>query len=112
MYYGNNYPSMPMNIQQPVQTPGNSLFHINNKQEAENWMVEPGKVAYLFDDVNQKFYIKSVAINGMVNPLEEYNFEKCNVENANKTEYVTREEFEQLKELLNEFTTTDTDAKK
>lgn len=117
MFYGQSYNPYGQQINQtaPAQQiikPTIGIYHVNNKQEAENWMVEPGQTVYLFDNTNEKFYIKSVANNGMINPLEIYSFHKENEVKEEKVEYVTREEFEQLKELLNEFTTTDTNAKK
>ena len=62
MYYGQNYNPYGQQINQtaPAQQfkPAISIYHVNNKQEAENWMVEPGQTVYLFDNTNNRFYIK------------------------------------------------------
>ena len=48
----------------------------------------------------------------MINPLEVYQFSKETTQEENASpEYVTREEFENLKEIINEHFKSDTDVK-
>lgn len=113
MYYGMQNGINPYNqqINQPIK-PQISIYHVNNRQEADSWMVEPGQTVYLFDNTNNKFYIKSVANNGMINPLEIYSFQKeNNIVKEEKVDYVTREEFNQLKEIINELNAAATNDK-
>ena len=104
-YY--NYPFNP--VIQPQFTNGGNFYFVNNKQEAENWIVNPDSTVYLFDRNNKQFFIKTVEKSGQVKPLEVYTYEQTEVVETN--EYATKDDIKNLqaeiKELKNEYSTND-----
>ena len=107
-YY--NYPFNPVFTNQPTFTNGGQFYFVNNKQEAENWIVNPDTTVYLFDKTNKQFFIKTVEKSGQVKPLEVYSYEQTEVVEK-PSEYATKQDIENLqaeiKELRNERITDD-----
>lgn len=96
----NQVPPQP----QPVSQNGGSFFFVNNKQEAENWMVNAGQTVFFFDRNASVFYIKTVAQNGLSQPIEVYDYtQRMTTPEAPQSDskieldkYVTKDEFEAL----------------
>ena len=91
---------------QPTAVPSNqfnnggNFFYVNSKNDVDNWIVNQGQTVYLFDTNNSIFYIKSVAKNGSPLPLETYEYHKKEEIAEQETEvieYVTKEEFDEMK---------------
>lgn len=94
-------------MQQPMQQPqsyvnGSQLYYINSKEEAEKWVVGQGQTVYLFDNANNIFYIKSVAKNGLPQPLEAFAYQKVEEEPkvAKSVEYATVDQLEALSKKI------------
>ena len=124
MFYTNPFQYQPMSYQQQIQQlqqqaqqlsqqqqpqpqPQNagSFYFVNSQKEAEDWVIGAGQTVFFFDRNNPVFYIKSVAQNGLSQPLEAYEYtqrtgspEKGS-EGA-QNEFVTRDEFNALKQEL------------
>ena len=98
-YY--NYPFNPVFTNQPTFTNGGQFYFVNNKQEAENWIVNPDSTVYLFDKTNKQFFIKSVEKSGQVKPLEVYSYEQTEVIEK-PSEYATKQDIESLREEIKE----------
>lgn len=90
--------------QQPTTQNGGAFYFVNNKQEAENWMVNAGQTVFFFDRNASVFYIKTVAPNGLSQPIEVYDYtQRLNASEAPQSDskmeldkYVTKDEFEAL----------------
>jgi hypothetical protein len=83
--------------QSPAPTAQNDINFVNGIDEASAWVVQPGRSAFLMDRNASVFYVKSVDVNGMPNPLEIYDYVKRGKKEEKKApdvEYVTRDEFE------------------
>lgn len=90
---------------QPATQDGGSFYFVNSKQDAENWVVGAGQTVFFFDRNASVFYIKSVAQNGLSQPLEVYDY-KQRVETSFKTPSKPIETTEELKGIFvprNEF---------
>ena len=99
------------NIQQQMsqQTPsiqnGGLFYFVNSQKEVEDWVLGAGQTAFFFERNASVFYIKSVAQNGLSQPIEVYDYtqrieapEGANSEVVvDMDKYITRDEFEALK---------------
>lgn len=83
------------------QPPNDGALFVNGIAEADSWVVQRGQSVRLFDRNQNTFYVKSVADNGMPNPLEIYDYTKREMK-APKETFVTREEFEELQKMVKE----------
>lgn len=96
------------NIQQQISTPsvqnGGMFYFVNSQKEAEDWVVGAGQTVFFFDRNNSIFYIKSVAQNGLSQPIEIYDYSQRTgseiVDETPMDKYITRDEFEALKSEL------------
>jgi hypothetical protein len=98
------------NIQQQMSTPsvqnGGLFYFVNSQKEAEDWVVGAGQTVFFFDRNNSIFYIKSVAQNGLSQPIEVYDYSQRLsdgveiVSEPDMDKYITRDEFEALKAEL------------
>ena len=97
-------------INQPTPAPStNSLIWVQGEAGAKSYLVAPNATVMLMDSEGDRFYIKSADASGMPLPLRIFDYterstmpsqpnngsvsgEKLNIDN-----FVTREEFEQLK---------------
>lgn len=96
------------NIQQQMsqQTPppiqnGGMFYFVNSQREVEDWVVGAGQTVFFFDRNNSIFYIKTVANNGLSQPVEVYEYSQREgsetSENVQDDKYITRDEFEAFK---------------
>lgn len=87
---------------------GGTFYFVNSQKEVEDWIVGAGQTVFFFDRNNSVFYIKSVAQNGLSQPVEIYDYsqrmaspEGSEIDaNVNMDKYITRDEFEALKAEL------------
>lgn len=114
--------------QQPYLAPGYNQYQtsyanaVNNKNiiwvagqaGAEAYQLEPGSRAVLLDSKDQVFYIKVVGADGRPEPLMAFKYEPLNLNLQNEgaqaspqidmSNYVTKEDFNELKKMLEEAT--------
>lgn len=92
-------------IQQSQQTNqnGGMFYFVNSQKEVEDWVLNAGQTAFFFERNASVFYIKSVAQNGLSQPIEVYDYSQ-RLSDASEShsdidmdKYVTRDEFEALK---------------
>ena len=101
----NPYPAtyMPSYQQQTPQTNSNMIW-VQGESGAKAFPVGPGSNQVLFDSENQIFYIKSVDQSGMPQPLRIFNYSECNEadihNNIDLSNYITRDEFDALKQEM------------
>lgn len=97
---------IPQIQQQMTQQSSQGLFYfVNSKKEVEDWVLGAGQTAFFFERNASVFYIKSVAQNGLSQPIEVYDYTQRTEasEGANSEvvvdmdKYITRDEFEALK---------------
>lgn len=100
---------IPQIQQQMTQQSSQGLFYfVNSKKEVEDWVLGAGQTAFFFERNASVFYIKSVAQNGLSQPIEVYDYTQRTEasESANSdvvvdmNKYITRDEFEALKSEL------------
>jgi hypothetical protein len=97
-----------MTQQAPSIQNGGMFYFVNSQKEAEDWVVGAGQTVFFFDRNNSIFYIKTVAQNGLSQPIEVYEYSQRveAPESTNKAQetsmdnYITRDEFEALKKEL------------
>lgn len=82
---------------------GGLFYFVNSQKEVEDWIVGAGQTVFFFDRNNSVFYIKSVAQNGLSQPVEIYDYTQRASEGSiidledDMGKYITRDEFEALK---------------
>ena len=95
-------------IQQSQQTNqnGGMFYFVNSQKEVEDWVLNAGQTAFFFERNASVFYIKSVAQNGLSQPIEVYDYSQ-RLSDASEShlddkgdKYITRDEFEALKAEL------------
>lgn len=85
---------------------GGMFYFVNSQKEVEDWIVGAGQTVFFFDRNNSVFYIKSVAQNGLSQPVEVYDYaqrasEASRIEDEKDMDkYITRDEFEALKDEI------------
>ena len=98
----------------PVQTQNGGMFYfVNSQREVEDWVVGAGQTVFFFDRNNSVFYIKSVAQNGLSQPIEVYDYSQRTPDasqndrretfNVDLDNYITRDEFDALKAQVENF---------
>lgn len=102
-------------IQQQMSQPqtsspqnGGMFYFVNSQKEAEDWVVGAGQTVFFFERNNAIFYIKTVAQNGLSQPIEVYDYTQRTEASEGSTidskidldKYITRDEFEALKAEL------------
>lgn len=103
----NQIPQIQQQMPQQTQNSG-IFFFVNSQKEVDEWVLNAGQTAFFFERNNPIFYIKSVAQNGLSQPVEVYDYKQreTSVEDAtmdskvNMDKYITREEFDALKAEL------------
>lgn len=116
-YYGNSYtqpnmigqyypqPAQPMMPAAQPQTQGQSdgIIWVQGEVGARAYPVQPGKIAVLMDSEDSYFYIKTVDIYGMPQPLRKFRFTEvtdeqkslpANSQQMDTSNFITREELE------------------
>lgn len=71
---------------------------------AKNYPVTPGYTAFLLDEENKKFFIKSIGANGVPN-IREFDYEEKNTQmqassGDDSSKYATKEDIEYLKKEI------------
>ena len=106
--YYPNYQQL-QNVQQPQPQQqaqdGGTFYFVNSIKDVEEWIVNAGQTAFFFDRNNPVFYIKSVAQNGLSQPIEVYDYSQRETPSeAVKTDsvldieqFVTKDEFNAFK---------------
>lgn len=99
-------PSMPS---QPMQQQSSQIIWVSGEAGAKSYLVAPGNTVMLLDAENSVFYLKSADASGMPLPLRIFDYKERTTtaqqafggvmtgEIVNLDNFVTREEFEQLK---------------
>lgn len=95
-------------IQQSQQTNqnGGMFYFVNSQKEVEDWVLNAGQTAFFFERNASVFYIKSVAQNGLSQPIEVYDYSQRLSDSSEshlddkEDKYITRDEFEALKAEL------------
>lgn len=82
-------------LSQPTQT----IQYVNGRASADNYQMQPNTSVILMDSTKDTFYLKKADASGSCT-IEAYDFKKA--EEDTKPEYVTREEFEELKKMIKE----------
>lgn len=99
-------PQQPAVPAAPIGDSG--LTYVNGIEEVASWVVQRGQSAHLFDRNQNTFYVKSVSENGMPNPIEIYDYQRRETQQAemaqktasvslNPDDYVRREEWNDLR---------------
>lgn len=114
-YYGTNYPSYSYMTLYPApsgsqtaQQAVNNIIWVTNRQEAESYPISTGSTLLMMERNTNRFYIKSVNQYGVALPLEAYSFTPIEPEpkqeSIDKNLFVTKDEFNELKQLLESLT--------
>lgn len=82
----------------PQQSNISVAFINSGKSGAQAFTVGAGNTVFLIDFDHKQFFIKEVSPNGFPQPMREFNFEEL-IQQSN-SDYVTRKEFNVLKEML------------
>lgn len=99
MNNGWQYP--PQNVYVPQQSSDiQGVTFVDGLEGARACMVPAGRKALLMDKNTQAFYIKDVDYSGIAT-MKAYEFREISKVPEQATQYVTRQEFEELKALLN-----------
>lgn len=115
IYNGNQYPyqynnpympyAQPMQqVQQPQ--PDTSIIWVQGESGAKAYPVQNGKSVVLFDSETERFFIKTADASGMPQPLRVFSYSETNesdmkLQNIDTSNFITREEFEEIKEEMN-----------
>lgn len=104
--YGMN--SQAQNIYQP-QTQSNGIIWVQGEVGAKAYPVAPGNTLLLMDSDDQLFYVKTTDYNGVPQPLKVYEYKEriISAPEENKVNlegYVTKAEFDELKQLVEDLT--------
>lgn len=92
----------------PQQSNISVAFINSGKSGAQAFTVGAGNTVFLIDFDHKQFFIKEVSPNGFPQPMREFNFEEL-VQQSN-SDYVTRKEFEELKNLIKEINGNDAES--
>lgn len=96
--YPNSY-TWGQSVPQPSQNNIVSMVLVNSEEEARNYNLVPGGSIFLMDSNNQVFYTKSVDFSGIAT-FKKYKFEEVSEQVPESRDYITREEFDELKDLI------------
>ena len=103
--YPASYQNQYMMQNQPQIQPQSGIIWVQGEAGAKAYPVAPSNNILLMDAENERFFIKSTDASGMPQPLRIFSYEEI-TNNSTKTEdhdveYVTKEEFYELKKLVN-----------
>lgn len=93
--------------QQNASNGGSSGFWtavVNGVEGAESYPVASGNTVMLIDFNSKKFWLKSTDANGFPQQMRSFDFTEKIQNGVEKADYVTRKEFEELKQLLEDLT--------
>lgn len=106
--YGNPYPMQPRQPQQyyapqvqayPPQQPQQGLIQVNGLEGARAYPLGPNSSVPLFDANSDVMYVKRTDAGGYPT-IQAYTFAPVQDAQQQQPEYVTREEFNELKEMI------------
>lgn len=102
-------PSAPMNVNTQAQgnaqqNANNGLVWVQGIEAAKAQFVPAGQTVLLMDSEGERFYLKSSDASGMPMPLRVFRYEEVTAQTTQKPEYVTRAEFEQLRQDVSALT--------
>lgn len=94
--------SQQMNTQIPMQQPSNGLIRVTGIDGAKAYQMPPNSVTALFDDTRDVFYVKSTDGAGFptIKAFSFSAFQENVVPVPNANDFVTRQEFEELKGMI------------
>lgn len=90
-----------------MQQPDTSIIWVQGESGAKAYPVQNGKSVVLFDSESEHFFIKTADASGMPQPLRVFSYSETN-ENEMKapaidtSQFITRDEFEEVIEKLKE----------
>lgn len=83
------------------QPPQNDIQFVNGKSSAESFMMPPNSRMILMDSELPRFYLKEVDASGLFK-ISTYEFQEVKDPEPISGDYITRQEFEEWKAMLNE----------
>ena len=104
-----NAVTQPSMTPQPMQQQSSQIIWVSGEAGAKSYMVAPGNTVMLLDAENSVFYLKSADASGMPLPLRIFDYKERTTtaqqafggsvatETVNLDNFVTREEFDELK---------------
>ena len=104
-----NYPNMyqPMMNFEPPRVMNQPINWVSGEAGAKSWIMGKGETVLLMDSESQVFYLKSTDQTGMPMPLRVFDYKERVTETpqntvmASNNDYVTRQEYDELKALVN-----------
>ena len=93
------YQNQLQNLQNQMLSPTQAIQYVNGRSSADNYVMQPNSSVILMDSTMDRFYLKKSDASGAC-ITEAYDFYKA--EEDTKSEYVTRKEFEELKQIVKE----------
>ena len=103
--FNNQYSSYTPPIPNYNTQPDSSIIWVQGESGAKAYPVQNGKSVVLFDSESEHFFIKTADASGMPQPLRIFSYSETN-ENEIKTpaidtsQFITRDEFEEVIEKL------------
>ena len=90
-----------------VQQPDTSIIWVQGESGAKAYPVQNGKSVVLFDSESEHFFIKTADASGMPQPLRVFSYSETNeadmkVPAIDTSQFITRNEFEEVIEKLKE----------
>ena len=97
----NPYPATYQPAYQQQPTNSSNMIWVQGEGGAKSHPVGPGSSQVLFDSESQTFYIKTVDVSGMPQPLRIFRYEECSEADVKKSDidtsmFITREEFDRV----------------
>lgn len=88
------------------QSVASGIIWVQGEQGAKGYPVAPGNSVLLMDTEDQVFYIKTTDNNGVPQPLKIYDYTERIIKEpqTQSSDYVSRNEFEELKKMIEELT--------
>ena len=77
---------------------------VGSLEAVENYPVAAGNTVLLMDFSSKKFWLKSTDASGFPQPLRSFEFDEKIQNGVEKADYVTRKEFDELKQMLEDLT--------
>lgn len=100
-YYPTAVPSYPSQIS------SSGITWVQGESGAKAYPVAPGNTVLLMDSESSVFYIKSTDASGIPQPLRTFDYSErieAKAEEVANANYVTRDEFDELKKLIDDLT--------
>lgn len=107
MNYPNMYQPMMNFAPEPPRVMNQPINWVSGEAGAKSWIMGKGETVLLMDSESQVFYLKSTDQTGMPMPLRVFDYKERVTETPQNTvivsnnDYVTRQEYDELKALVN-----------